>query len=103
MSGQTGAHEGTDTEKTMPSQEQAEIVVDMTADRPLADVIQLPRQEQPSFYTRNSGNLPRLLGAKASDYGRGALPSPIAAEPDTVVSRVRDFIALNHPGWLPQR
>jgi hypothetical protein len=87
----------------MPLDKQAEIVVDMTLDLPLADVIQMPHQEKVSFYTRNSGDLPRLQGAKASDYGRGSLPSPIAAEPDTVVSRIKDFISLNRPGWLPQR
>lgn len=87
----------------MPSNRSAEIAVEMTADLPLAEVIQMPHQEQPSFYARNSGDLPRLEGTQASDYGRGALPSPIAAEPDTVVSRVRDFISLNRPGWLPQR
>jgi hypothetical protein len=87
----------------MPINNQAEIVVNMTADLPLADVIPMPHQDKASFYTRNSGDLPRLHDAKASDYGRGALPSPIAAEPDTVVSRVKDFISLNRPGWLPQK
>jgi hypothetical protein len=98
-----GGIEGTDTETTMPSNEYAEITLELTPDPPLAEVIQMPPAELPSFYARNSGGLPRLASATASDYGRAALPSPIAAEPDTLVSRIKDFISLNRPGWLPQR
>jgi hypothetical protein len=92
----------------MPPSEQAEIVVELTPDSPLADVIEMHVEEDvdadvESYYSRNSGLLPHLETPKASDYSREGLPSPIAAEPDTLVNRARDFISMNRPSWLPSR
>lgn len=92
----------------MPSSEQAEIVVELTPDSPLADVIEMHLDEEAnpdveSYYSRNSGLLPHLDTPKASDYSRAGLPTPIAAEPDTLVNRARDFISMNRPSWLPSR
>ncbi len=84
----------------MPSNKYAEIVVDLTPTLPLADVIDMPSTEQASFYTRNSGGLPRLDDAAASDYGREALPNPVDPEPDTVFNRIKEFISVNRPSWL---
>jgi hypothetical protein len=84
----------------MPSSEQAEIMVSVTPNPPLAEVIDLPPKSTESYYSRNSGTLPRLAHAQASDYSREGLPSPIAAEPDTVVNRVKEMISLHRPGWL---
>jgi len=86
----------------MPTSEHAEITVEVTPDQPLAEVIKLPYTGSESFYTRNSGALPRLEEVKASDYNREGLPSPIAAEPDTFVNRVKDLISLHRPAWLSQ-
>ncbi len=87
----------------MPSNEQAELVVSLTPDLPLAEVIQLPKSETGSFYTRNSGSLPRLDHGAPERYHRGELPKPIEAEPDTVFNRFKEFLSKNRPSWLPQR
>lgn len=89
----------------MPSSEHAEIViddipdVDMTSEETLADVVELHETVTESYYMRNSGLLPRLENATASDYSRAVLPSPIAAEPDTIVTRVKDLISARRPAW----
>lgn len=92
----------------MPPSEHAEIVVELTPNSPLADVIEMRAEEEidadvESYYSRNSGLLPRLETPKASDYSREGLPSPIAAEPDTLVNRAKAFISVNRPSWLPSR
>jgi hypothetical protein len=87
----------------MPANKQAETVVDLNPDLPLADVIQMPQPEQASFYTRNSADLPRLNIASASSYGRSSLPTPVEPESDTVLNLFRAFLSKNRPGWLPQR
>ena len=92
----------------MPPSEHAEIVVDLTPDSPLADVIDMHVEEETdadveSYYSRNSGLLPRLETPKASDYNRSGLPSPIVAERDTIASRAKDFISINRPSWMSSR
>ena len=93
----------------MPPSKNAEIVVEPTHDSPLADVIEMAPVEEEvdanveSYYSRNSGLLPRLETPKASDYSREGLPTPIAAEPDTFVNRTKDFLSINRPSWLPSR
>jgi hypothetical protein len=84
----------------MPATEHAEIIVSLTPDQPLAEVIEFRQVPTASYYTRNSGNLPRLDQATASDYSRKVLPSPIAPEPDTLVNRVKELISLHRPAWL---
>ena len=84
----------------MPASDPAEIIANLTPDQPLADVIELPHSSPESYYARNSGTLPRLDQAKASDYSREGLPSPVAPAPDTVVNRVKDLISLHRPAWL---
>jgi hypothetical protein len=84
----------------MPSSKPAEIIVSPTPDQPLAEVIELPHVDPQSYYSRNSGTLPRLDQAKASDYNRSGLPSPVAPEPDTFVNRVKELILLHRPAWL---
>jgi hypothetical protein len=84
----------------MPTSEHAEIIVTLQPDQPLAEVIEMPHTEPESYYTRNSGGLPRLDQTKASDYSRDGLPSPIAPEPDTVLNRVRELASLHRPAWL---
>jgi hypothetical protein len=83
----------------MPSSEHAEVVVDVTSEEMFADVDELSDTVTESYYMRNSGLLPRLESATASDYGRAVLPSPIAAEPDTIVTRVKDLISARRPAW----
>ena len=93
----------------MPPSENAEIVVELTQDPPLAEVIHMAQLEEEtdsnpeSYYSRNSGLLPRLEAAKASDYSREGLPSPVAAEPDTLVNRTKEFFSVNRPSWLSSR
>ncbi len=84
----------------MPISEHSEINVDVSPEQPLAEVIELPSSKIESYYTRNSGTLPRLDQANASDYSREGLPSPIAPEPDTFVNRVKELVSLHRPAWL---
>lgn len=84
----------------MPTSEPAEIIVSLTPDQPLAEVIELPHVNPESYYTRNSGTLPRLDQPTASDYSREGLPSPVAPEPDTLVNRVKELVTLHRPAWL---
>jgi hypothetical protein len=87
----------------MQSNETAEIVIDLAPETPLAEVIQVPQEEPASFYTRNSGSLPRLDGSAPGRYHRAQLPTPVAPEPDTVMNRFKEFISRNRPAWIPQR
>lgn len=87
----------------MQSNQHAEIVIDLTPNAPLADVIELPLPEAVSFYVRNSGMLPRLGDRARNQYSRSSLPTPVEPAPDTLVNRIRDFISVNRPAWLPQR
>ena len=87
----------------MPSNQYAEIVVDLTPKAPLAEVIDLPVPDPLSFYKRNSGKLPRLGDKAAHRYNRSSLPTPVEPEPDTLMNRIKDFISVNRPAWLPQR
>ena len=87
----------------MASNTQAETVADLDPDLPLADVIQMPNTEHPSFYTRNTAALPRLDEANAGNYRRASLPTPVEPEPDTVLNRFKAFVSVNRPSWLPQR
>jgi len=87
----------------MPTNQYAEIVVDLTPQTPLADVNDVPQPDPESFYKRNSGMLPRLGGGTTDRYNRSSLPTPVTPEPDTFVNRIKDFISVNRPAWLPQR
>ena len=93
----------------MPPSENAEIIVELTQDPPLAEVIQMTLLDEEadanpeSYYARNSGLLPRLEAAKASDYNRSGLPSPVAAERETLVSRAREFFSGSRPSRLSSR
>lgn len=84
----------------MPTSEQSEITVSLTPDQPLAEVIDLPPSTIESYYSRNSGTLPRLEQTKASDYSREGLPSPIAPESDNLVNRLKELVSLHRPAWL---
>lgn len=83
----------------MPGSEPAEVVVDVIFEETLADVVEPSETVTESYYSRNSGLLPRLESATASDYSRAVLPSPIAADPDTIVTRVKDLISARRPAW----
>ena len=83
----------------MPTSEHAEVVVEVTSEEMFADVDDLSDTVTETYYMRNSGLLPRLESATASDYSRAVLPSPIAAEPDTIVTRVKDLISARRPAW----
>lgn len=87
----------------MQSIEQAEIVVELMPDPPLADVIPMPDQGPASFYERNSAALPRLEDSAPDRYHRASLPTPIEPEPNTAMNRFKEFIQMNRPAWLPQR
>lgn len=87
----------------MPSNNQAEVVIELRAAEVLADVIPLPHAHVPSFYQRSGRSLPRLKNNRAIDYTRASLPTPVEPEPETVVTRFREFLRVNRPSWLPQR
>lgn len=87
----------------MPSIHNAEIVIELNQAETLADVIPQPKTNVQSFYQRRSRNLPHLGSSRSADYTRAALPSPVAAERETVISRFREFVRVNRPSWRPRR
>ncbi len=87
----------------MPSIHNAKIVIEMNpADAP-AEVVPLPNTNVQSFYQRRGSSLPHLGSSRFADYTRAALPTPVAPERETVISRFREFIRVNRPGWRPMR
>jgi hypothetical protein len=87
----------------MTSIHQTEVVIELRAAEALADVIPLPTADTPSFYQRSGRTLPRLRNYRAIEYGRSSLPTPVKAEPETLVTRFKEFLRVNRPSWLPQR
>jgi hypothetical protein len=79
-----------------------EIVIELTPTEALADVVQLPKTDTQSFYQRRGRSLPHLGRSRSADYTRAALPTPLAPEPETVLSRIKEFIMVNRPGWWPR-
>ncbi len=59
------------------------------ADDGLTVVIALPSADAPSYYQRNTGSLPQIGRRRSSDvHRRAALPSPVNAEPNTVLRKI---------------
>ena len=57
----------------------------------LAEVIELPRVDAPSFYQRNSGYLPSA-GGMSDAHRRTELPRPDNTERDSFMDRVRGLL-----------
>jgi len=55
----------------------------------LADVIELPGADAPSFYQRNSGYLPKATGGMSDAHRRNRLPTPDNSETGSFFDRIR--------------
>lgn len=55
----------------------------------LAEVIELPGADAPSFYQRNSGYLPKSAGGMSDAHRRNRLPSPDNSETRSFFDRIR--------------
>ena len=58
----------------------------------LAEVIELPGVNAPSFYQRNSGSLPRSNRGITDSHRREKLPKPDNSEPGSVFDTIRSLL-----------
>lgn len=58
----------------------------------LAEVIELPAPNTPSFYQRNSGSLPKANAGITEAHRRSDLPRPDNTEKDTLRDAVRRLL-----------
>ena len=58
----------------------------------LAEVIELPAANIPSFYQRNSGSLPKANTGITEAHRRSELPRPDNTEKDSLRDAVRRFL-----------
>lgn len=59
----------------------------------LAEVIELPGIDAPSFYQRNSGSLPKSEEGMADAHRRTQLPTPDNTDPETLVDKIKNLFA----------
>ncbi len=57
----------------------------------LADVIEMPNADAPSFYQRNSGALPKSDAGMADTHRRTQLPRPENDDTEPLVDRIRSI------------
>jgi hypothetical protein len=55
----------------------------------LAEVIELPGVDAPSFYQRNSGYLPKASGGMSDAHRRNQLPRPDNTQTTSLVDKIR--------------
>jgi hypothetical protein len=58
----------------------------------LAEIIELPVNDAPSFYQRNSGALPRAEAGLTDAHRRTRLPRPENTETTSIVDRLRSIL-----------
>lgn len=58
----------------------------------LAEVIELPRADAPSFYQRNSGSLPKSAAGMSDAHRRAQLPTPDNSDPDSLMDKLRRLV-----------
>lgn len=58
----------------------------------LAEVIELPVSDAPSFYQRNSGSLPKSETGMGDTHRRSTLPKPENDDTTTMMDRVRGLL-----------
>ena len=58
----------------------------------LAEVIELPGVNAPSFYQRNSGSLPRANTGITDSHRREKLPKPDNSEPGSIFDTIRSIL-----------
>ena len=58
----------------------------------LAEVIELPASDAPSFYQRNSGSLPKSDQGMSDAHRRTQLPKPENSDTTSIADRVRSLL-----------
>ncbi len=58
----------------------------------LAEIIELPVSDAPSFYQRNSGALPRAEAGLTDAHRRTQLPTPENTETTSIADRLRSIL-----------
>ena len=70
----------------------AEPIRSVGDDDELAEVIELPGVNAPSFYQRNSGSLPRSNNGITDSHRREKLPKPANPDPGSVFDTIRSLL-----------
>ena len=76
----------------MSTQNMAKAINTIDSDSELAEVIELPISDQPSFYQRNSGALPKANTGLTDAHRRAQLPAPENQDSVSLVDRIRSLI-----------
>jgi len=76
----------------MSTQNMAEAINTVDSDPELAEVIELPISDQPSFYQRNSGALPKSNHGLTAAHRRAQLPAPKTQDSEPLVDRIRSLL-----------
>lgn len=87
---ETGEREGADVSEgnTMSTHENADPILDDRDLDLLAEVIELPVSDAPSFYQRNSGALPKAEAGMSDAHRRTQLPTPQNSDVTTIKDRL---------------
>ncbi len=75
----------------MSTQHTAQAVTTITEPE-LAEVIELPISDAPSFYQRNSGALPRANNGLTDAHRRAQLPAPENDDTQPLLDRIRSLL-----------
>lgn len=73
----------------MSSQRNAQPITKIGEGDDLAEVIELPGVNAPSFYQRNSGSLPKANRGVSEAHRRSELPRPDNTEKDSIGDKIR--------------
>lgn len=76
----------------MATQNMAEAITTIDSEPELADVIELPISDAPSFYQRNSGDLPKANTGLTDAHRRAQLPAPENQDSEPLMDRIKSLL-----------
>ncbi len=76
----------------MSTQNTAEAITTIDDDAELAEVIELPISDAPSFYQRNSGSLPKANTGLTDAHRRAELPAPENQDSQPLIDRIKSLL-----------
>ncbi|MGI9584567.1 MAG: hypothetical protein ACR2N7_03155 [Acidimicrobiia bacterium] len=76
----------------MSTQNMAETITTLQSDDELAEVIELPNSDQPSFYQRNSGGLPKANTGLTDAHKRAELPAAENQDSAPMIDRIKSLL-----------
>jgi hypothetical protein len=79
-------------EELMSTQDMAEAITTIESDEELAEVIELPISDAPSFYQRNSGALPKANTGLTDAHKRAQLPAPQNDDTEPLIDRIKSLL-----------